>query len=339
MSLVYPPRLALASLPTPLQPLQRWQFRNPRAPRVWIKRDDLTGSILSGNKVRKLEFVVADALENGCDTLITSGGVQSNHCRATCAVGAQLGLHVHLVLRGEEEPLPDGNFLLDNLLGASVDCYPKRHFSQLLEERYADLQARYAAAGRTAIGIPIGASNGVGIWGYLSAWDELQQDFQRLGLSPDHIITATGSGGTQAGLTLGAVLDGDTIKVWGINVCDDESYFRAKIIEDVADWAHRYPENTAPEDLAVNVIEGYVGPGYGRADSEVFEFIKAMASNEGLILDPVYTGKACHGLFAEIEAGRFDAADDVVFIHTGGVFGIYPYRKEFLDTMTSYGPR
>ncbi len=329
MSLVYPRRLALASLPTPLEPLRRWSFDNPHAPRIWVKRDDLTGSLLSGNKARKLEFIAAAALDSGCDTLITSGGVQSNHCRATAAVAARLGLKVHLLLRGDDEDIPDGNLLLDLLFGAEVTCFPKRNFSDRLNDRYDQLQRQYSDAGHKAMCVPIGASNGIGIWGYLSAWDELMQDFERLGISPDHVVTATGSGGTQAGLTLGVALNGNSSRVWGINVCDDEAYFRNKIAEDIAEWAALYPNNRVPENVDVNVIEGYVGKGYGHATPELLRFIQAMATCEGLILDPVYTGKACYGLFKEIEKGRFDEADDIVFVHTGGVFGLYPYREQF----------
>ncbi|MFT5481709.1 MAG: D-cysteine desulfhydrase [Halieaceae bacterium] len=326
-SLNYPRRVGLAQLPTPLQRLRYHPFQNPQAPRIWVKRDDLTGSVLSGNKVRKLEFVAAAAQDAQCDVLITTGGVQSNHCRATALVGAQLGMAVHLILRGDEPNQLDGNLLLGELSGASVSYYPKPGFARQLDERFAYWQAHFEARGRTVMCIPTGASNGVGLWGYIAASEELLINFKVEGIRPSHIVTATGSGGTQAGLTCGMALFKPSMKVWGVNVCDDEAWFQAKVREDVKDWQQRYPEVEGPPELSVNIIDGYVGQGYGRASSEVFDTIVAVAQSDGLVLDPVYTGKAFHGMCKEIEAGRFDGAADIVFVHTGGVFGLFAQRE------------
>jgi D-cysteine desulfhydrase len=329
MDIQYPPALSLAQLPTPLQEMPHIGAQFGGGHRLWVKRDDLTGSALSGNKIRKLEYVVAAAIEQGCDTLITCGGVQSNHCRATALVGAQLGLGVHLVLRGEAPAEVDGNLLLDHLAGARVSHYPARQYATELDELLQHWRQHYAEKGSKAYVIPTGASDGVGIWGYIAAAEELGKDLQRAGVAQAHVVCATGSGGTQAGLTLGTALHGLPIQVWGVNVCDDAAWFLNKVRENIADWRQLYaPELPLPE-VDVRVIDGYVGPGYGRADAEVFETIALAARLEGLVLDPVYTGKAFHAMLQEIEAGRFEGCKDIVFLHTGGIFGLFPQRAQF----------
>lgn len=187
-----PDKLNLAQLPTPLQFLPRLSTELA-GPRIWVKRDDLTGCAVSGNKVRKLEFVLARAIAEGADTLLTSGGLQSNHCRATAVLGAQLGLKVHLILRGElpERP-PDGNLLLDSLVGAEISCYPQKQYQHLPEliDHWLDF---YRSRGRMPYVIPTGASDGIGIWGYLHSVSELACQFRELEIKPDAIVCATGS--------------------------------------------------------------------------------------------------------------------------------------------------
>ena len=224
-ALHYPRRVDLARVPTPLQYLERATGRWGRGHRLWVKRDDLTGCILSGNKVRKLEFIAAHAIDSGCDTLITCGGLQSNHCRATAFAGARLGLKVHLLLRGEEPAEADGNLLLDRLAGAEVSCYPPGQYFREIDQLFRQWQSHYADQGRKALAIPTGGSDGIGLWGYIAACEELAADFERAGIDRAHIVTATGSGGTQAGLTPGAALHRLPATVWGVNVCDDEQYF------------------------------------------------------------------------------------------------------------------
>jgi len=327
MALVYPRKLDLARTPTPLQYLERASAKWGGGHRLWVKRDDLTGCGLSGNKVRKLEFIAAHAIDTGCDTLITCGGVQSNHCRATALVGAQLGLKVHLLLRGEAPPQPDGNLLLDYLAGADVDFYPPRQFFRELDQLFAHWQQHYAGQGRRALAVPTGGSDGLGVWGYIAACEELQDDFRRAGIGEAHVVSATGSGGTQTGLTLGAALHDLPATVWGINVCDDERYFLDKVASDAADWRRRYPGVPALR-VEPRVIDGYVGQGYAIADAGVFRLIRELCALEGLLLDPVYTGKAFAGMLAEIARGRFRGCRDIVFVHTGGLFGLFPQRGE-----------
>ena len=328
MTLAYPRKIDLAHTPTPLQYLERASSKWGRGHRLWVKRDDLTGSTLSGNKVRKLEFIAAHAIDNGCDTLITCGGLQSNHCRATAFVGAQLGLAVHLLLRGEEPPERDGNLLLDHLAGATVTCYPARQYVSEIDDLFRQWQAHYADQGRKALTIPTGGSDGIGVWGYIAACEELAEDFRVAAIEQAHIVTATGSGGTQAGLTLGAALHQLPATVWGVNVCDDEQHFLDKVASDVADWKTRYP-HVPRVDVQPRVLDGYVGEGYGIADDAVFALIAELSRLEGLVLDPVYTGKAFAGMLAEIAEGRFEGSRDIVFVHTGGIFGLFPQRDGF----------
>ncbi|MEZ0174138.1 MAG: D-cysteine desulfhydrase family protein [Candidatus Reddybacter sp.] len=332
-TLHYPDRLALAQLPTPLQPLNRLsaQFSGPR---IWVKRDDLTDCALSGNKIRKLEFTLARALAQGCDTLITCGGVQSNHCRATAILGARLGLKVHLILRDEElngdqpSSAPDGNLLLDYLAGAEVSIYPKAEFQARQRELFEHWSQHYAAQGRKAYLIPTGASDGSGIWGYIRCVEELIGDFKHAEIQPSHIIHATGSGGTQAGLSLGCALHQLDAQVLGIAVCDNAAYFQRKVMADIGDWQSRYEVSSLPESLSVQVNDDFIGPGYSKAGPEVFSTIKKVAALEGLLLDPVYTGKAFHGMLTLIEQGYFAEASDIVFIHTGGLFGLFAQREQ-----------
>jgi D-cysteine desulfhydrase len=297
--------------------------------RIWVKRDDLTGSALSGNKLRKLEFVTAQAQAEGCNTLITCGGVQSNHCRATALVAAQLGMQSHLILRGDHPDELDGNLLLDYLAGAQISCYSRAQFSRELPELIHHWQDHYANRGDKAFAIPIGASDGIGVWGYIAAAEELANDMPEAGIDTAYWVAATGSGGTQAGLTLGAHLHGVSAQVWGVAVSDDVDYFSRKVSADWADWHRRYRVTETVPELAINTVGGYVAPGYGKATPEVFDCIAEVARLEGLVLDPTYTGKAFYGLLQEIKAGQFRDKEDIVFIHTGGIFGLFPQRHQF----------
>jgi len=326
----WPARLQLAHLPTPLTRLENFS-KEFDGVSIWVKHDEMTGIEVSGNKVRKLEFCIAEAQAQGCDTLITCGGVQSNHCRATAILGARLGLKVHLILRGEKPDMPEGNLLLDYLAGAEISYLPQREWKS--HPAFArDLQTHYESAAHKAFFIPTGASDEIGLWGYIAASQELQSDFERLKMTPEYITVATGSGGTQAGLTVGMELFGLKSQVLAFNVSDDADYFRNKIIEDVTLWKQRYKQELDLGKLKIRTIEGYLGPGYGIAQPEVFETIKEVASAEGVFLDPVYTGKAFHGMVTELRKGAKGAlsgARNVVFIHTGGLFGVFPQQRNF----------
>lgn len=330
---ISPPKISLAQLPTPLRTLGRLNSGGS-GPRVWVKQDDLTGCSWTGNKIRKLEFVLADALAKGCNTVITCGGVQSNHCRATALAAARLGMKAHLLLRGERPEELDGNLLLDGLSGARISFYSEREYLQGVEGIANAWISEYADDGIKAYFIPTGASNCVGLWGYISAAKEMYDDFEAAGFRPDAIIVASGSGGTQGGLTLGMQLLGTGIPVYGMAVCDSSSYFEQKIRQDVADWYQRWclgdssmPSlETLVQGLTINTIDKYIGPGYALGYPEVYDSIQKLASLEGIVLDPVYTGKAFYGMMEEASKGVFRDMDNIVFVHTGGIFGLFPYR-------------
>lgn len=323
-----PPRLSLAQTPTPLQPLNRLSDRFG-GPRIWLKRDDLTGSVLSGNKIRKLEFILARALEQGCDTLITCGGLQSNHCRATALIGAQLGLKVCLVLRGRPDGFPDGNYLLDQLAGAEIRTYSAHTYQAELPKLLDAWADECREQGLKPWVIPTGASDSHGAWGYVQASRELQADYRHCHITPEYVVSACGSGGTLAGLFLGHQVYCPKTQVLGMAVCDDAEYFRQKVNADIDTLCRLYSIKLTPNPDQLEVNDAYIGEGYAQAGPEVFDTIRLMAATEGVVLDPVYTGKAFHGLLKELKNGRFQDCNDIVFVHTGGVFGLFPYR-EFL---------
>ena len=330
MSFAYPPRKQLARLPTPVEPLDRLSALLD-GPRIWIKRDDLTECVASGNKIRKLEFLLAEAERRGCDTLITCGGVQSNHARATALMGARHGFRVHLVLRGEQPECADGNLMLDKIAGASIEFHANHYYQQHQHDLLREAAERERAKGHNPLVIPTGASDGTGIWGYIACAEELKQDFLDHGIEPAAIVSATGSGGTQAGLTAGCQIHNIETQVWGFAVCDDADYFRKKVKNDLALCQEQYELPVDPESLIVNVNDQYIGPGYGKAGEEIFATIKQVATLEGIVLDPVYTGKAFHGMMSEIGNGKLASrGEDIVFIHTGGVFGLFPQKQNFV---------
>lgn len=330
MTLPFPPKLSLALTPTPLQPLDRLSAELG-GPRLWVKRDDLTHCALTGNKLRKLEFVLARAQSEGCDTLITCGGLQSNHCRATALLGAQLGFKTALVLRGDNDTAAEGNSLLDALAGAQIRRYPAAQYRAALDDLLRQWAEEFRQSGHQPWIIPTGASDGLGIWGYIEASRELADDYHREGIRPEWVISATGSGGTLGGLAVGHQQYAPDTRVMGMAVCDDAETFGLKVRADRRAMA-RDRGIALPEPFADPlIVDDYIGPGYARAGREVFATIVKLARLEGLVLDPVYTGKAFHGLIREIEKGRFDGCRDLVFVHTGGIFGLFPYGEQLLN--------
>lgn len=321
------PRIELARLPTLLQPLDRLSAELG-GPRIWLKRDDLTDTVATGNKLRKLEFTVARALEEKATVLITCGGVQSNHCRSTAVVARQLGLTCHLLLRGHEPTVSDGNLLIDRILGTEITFLDRGQDADL-DRCFADAADHYRSQGEVPYCIPVGASDETGLWGYIECCKELRKDFEQQAISPGHIVSATGSGGTMGGLILGNEIHQLGACITAFNVCDDEAYFINKIREDFGRWESRYGMPVDTSALPINVIDGYVGPGYARATQPVFDTIKHLARLEGVILDPVYTGKAFHAMLEELNQGRFQESEDIVFIHTGGVYGNFPQKDQF----------
>lgn len=304
---------------TPVDRLDRLrQALGPGAPALFMKRDDLLSFGMGGNKVRKLQTVLADARRAGADTLITCGGVQSNHCRATAAAGAALGLRVILVVNGAAQDRPTGNALLDRVFGADV-----RHVASR-EARTATMHAvaeELTAQGRKPFVIPLGASTPTGAAGLARGVEELLA----AGVSPTAIVHASSSGGTQAGLTAGCALFGVKARIIGVSADEPAIGLAATVrglVESLA--ASLGATDTAIGlDRPIEVDDSQVGEGYGIPTPQSTEALELTARTEGIVLDPVYTAKAMAGLIALIRNRQFTAADRVLFWHTGGQPGLF----------------
>ncbi len=341
------PRYSLAFLPTPLHPLPRldaWLAQsNPQSrcagrtqspiPHLWLKRDDQTGLATGGNKTRKLEFLVADALAQGCDTLITTGALQSNHCRQTAAAAAQAGLRCELVLGGQPPSQPQGNYLLDTLFGAMTHFTPRENRLN----RLAELQAELAAAGRRPYMITYGGSDPVGVCGYAAALEELREQTTALGIKPSLIVIPSSSGGTHAGLVAGAWALGWDMPIVGISIDEPMAHLQ----ETVADLASRTaarlgkPGTFKPSAILVNA--DYLGRGYGVVGDLEREAISLLARTEGILLDPVYTGRAFGALLdllrnrpEKLQAACGAEINTIIFWHTGGSPALFAYAHELV---------
>lgn len=330
--IAYPPRIHLARLPTPVVPLPKYSARLKIG--LFIKRDDLTGSALSGNKIRKLEFVLADALAQKADTVLTCGGAQSNHCRATAVAAAMLGMNCRLLLRTADPsnpPFAEANILLDRMAGAEIVWISPEEYNR--RDEIFEREARsLKEAGRNPYTIPEGASNPLGAWGYIKCIEELINDIANLpggARQQTTIINATGSGGTSAGLILGAKIFDLNARVASVNVCDDRDYF-VDAIGDICENAisdyHFAIDFSRTDDISI--IDGYVGRGYALSRPEELSVICELARTEGLFLDPVYTGKAFFGMIRELERDPGCFGERIIFIHTGGIYGLFPKARE-----------
>ena len=326
-----PPRIDLARIPTPLQPLRRWS--EELGVNLMIKRDDLTGAALSGNKIRKLEFALADAQSKDADTVLTCGGEQSNHCRATAIAATMLGLNCRLLLRTADPsnpPPPEGNILLDRMAGAEIIWITPEEYKRR-DEFFAREADALRNQGKVPYIIPEGASYQIGAWGYINAMDELVSDISEITTDdePVTIIHACGSGGTAAGLIIGAKLASVPLRIASVNVCDDRDYFInvvGKICEKtIADY---HLDISFDRSKDIDIIDGYVGRGYALSQPEELEIICEMARTEGIFLDPVYSGKAFFGMVQELKRNPDCFGNRIVFIHTGGIFGLFPVAKQ-----------
>ncbi|GMG98035.1 D-cysteine desulfhydrase family protein [Tepidimicrobium xylanilyticum] len=312
-------RIRFANLPTRIERLNRLSKELGR--NIYIKRDDETGMEISGNKIRKLEFSVGEALENNCDYLITCGGIQSNHARATAAVAAKLGLGSYLVLKGDENEEAEGNLFLDKLLGAKIKFITKEEYKYNRKEIMEDIRKSLEVEGHKAYIIPEGASNGMGSLGYVNAMEEILEQEKQIDVKFDAIVVTVGSGGTYAGLYYGNHVNDNPATIYGFNICDTKEHFQQivlKLLDEIAIYTGKGIDVNEDE---LHIIDGYPGLGYALSRSEEIEFINYIAKLEGIILDPVYTGKAMYGLVEEIKKGTFDKHENILFIHTGGIFG------------------
>jgi len=325
------PRLHFAHLPTPLEPMPRIS-EHLGGPNLWIKRDDCTGLSSGGNKTRKLEFLMADAIERGADTIITQGATQSNHARQSCAAAARLGLDSHILLEDrtgyhDEAYAYNGNVLLDQLHGATISLRPAdsdmNAEMELLAQQLRD-------DGKKPYVIPGGGSNETGALGYVNAAFEMTHQANERSLRIDHLLHATGSAGTQAGLVVGMQAMNSGIPVYGVSVRAP----KAKQEENVFGLAQRtldfmgLAQSLVPRDSVV-ANSDYVGDGYGLPTDSMVEAVKMLATYEGILLDPVYSGKGFAGLIDLVRKGHFKKGENVVFLHTGGSVSLFAYPKAF----------
>ncbi len=325
MKLSQLPRFPLACLPTPIMELKRLSAKLG-GPKILIKRDDLNGLAFGGNKTRKLEFLIGEALAHNADSVLTGGAAQSNHCRQTAAAAAVAGLDCHLVLGGEEPEFATGNLLLDRLLGATV------HWSGSSRkgEKIPIVADQLRAQGKRPYIIPYGGSNEIGAVGFVEAAAELaaQSDGRALGIT--HIVFASSSCGTQAGMALGARLFMPKVAVIGIRIDKDETDlpFEEQLPQIANATAARIGVNERFTRGDFQIRDHYLGGGYGVVGDLERNAIKLLASTEGIILDPVYTGRAMGALVDLIQRGEFSKSDCVLFWHTGGTPAVFGYARE-----------
>ncbi|KAG4118217.1 hypothetical protein ERO13_D11G001200v2 [Gossypium hirsutum] len=315
---------SLAHLPTPIH---KWNLPNlPQNTEVWLKRDDLSGMQLSGNKVRKLEFLLAEAVAQGADCIITIGGIQSNHCRATAVAAKYLNLDSYLILRTskllvDKDPGLTGNLLVERFMGTHIQLISKEEYAKIGSVALTNvLKEQLLKEGRRPYVIPVGGSNSLGTWGYIEAMREIEEQLQIRSnrVKFDDIVVACGSGGTIAGLSLGSWLGALKAKVHAFCVCDDPDYFY-DFVQDLIDGLQA---GVNARDI-VSIINAK-GLGYAINTSEELKFVKEVATATGVVLDPVYSGKAAYGMMKDMaeNPSRWEGRK-VLFVHTGGFLGLF----------------
>lgn len=324
------PRVRLAHLPTPIEHLPNLS-RRLGGPAIYVKRDDQTGLATGGNKARKLEFLMAQALEAGADSVITAGATQSNHARQTAAAARKLGLEPHLVLRAPREEARSGmqgNLLIDLLLGATVHWTDEpAPFAETIRRVAAELAA---AGGRPHV-IPYGGSNAYGMMGYVLAMKEVAEQTAGMGLTFAAHVFASSSGGMHAGMILGAHLadeDGAAPQLVGISIADPASELKARLVELVREGADLLGVDYRVSPADITAYDSYLGGGYAVVGDLEREAIRLAARHEGLLLDPVYTGRAFGGLIDLVRRGVYGPDDRVLFWHSGGTAGLFAFAAE-----------
>ncbi|KAH7853114.1 hypothetical protein Vadar_033430 [Vaccinium darrowii] len=328
---------SLGHLPTPIH---KWNLPNlPQNTEVWLKRDDLSGMELSGNKVRKLEFLLAEAVAQGADCIITIGGIQSNHCRATAVAAKYLDLDCYLILRTskvlvDKDPGLTGNLLVERLVGAHIDLVSKEEYAKTGSLALTNLlKEKLISEGRKPYVIPVGGSNSLGTWGYIEAVREIEQQLQtgngKAGF--DDIVVACGSGATVAGLALGSWLSQLKAKVHAFAVCDDPDYFY-EYVQGLIDGLQGGVSSRGIVD-----IKNAKGIGYAMSTPEELKFVKEVAQATGVVLDPVYSGKAAHGMMKDMADNPMKwAGRKILFIHTGGLLGLFDKTDEMVSLVGNW---
>ncbi|WP_417561519.1 D-cysteine desulfhydrase [Marinomonas sp.] len=324
------PRLNIAHLDTPLELMENLS-KELGGPNIWIKRDDCTGLAGGGNKTRKLEFLMADALEQGADVIITQGATQSNHARQTAAIATAQNMECYVLLEDRtSSDDPDynynGNVMLDQLFGAKLSKYPA---GTDMNAAMADLASTLESQGKKPYIIPGGGSNPIGALGYVNCTLELLKQSNDQNLKIDHVVHATGSAGTQAGLVTGFKLTNSKIPVLGIGVRVDQETQENNVFKLASATAKHLGCEGGVEREDVKANCNYVGEGYGIPAPSTIEAINMFSRYEGILLDPVYSGKGAAGLIDLIRKGEFKKGENIVFIHTGGAQALFGYRRSF----------
>jgi D-cysteine desulfhydrase family pyridoxal phosphate-dependent enzyme len=328
-----PPRFPLALLPTPLVEAPRLS-KALGGPRIFFKRDDMTGFGFGGNKVRGLEFYIAEALAQNADVIVTGAGPQSNHIRATSAAARVAGLDVVAVMHDARPPETQGNLLLDELLGAQLRFtnHPDR---TVVDSRIGEVAEELRRAGRRPYVIPRGGASALGALGYVECVREMEAQWQAMGVRPDWLVLSTGACGTQAGLIAGKMIHAAPYRILGVTVSRPVAECLERITRISTETARLAGRDIELQADDVLVWDGFIGPGYGIPTPEGVEAIRLVARTEGIFLDPTYTGKGMAGLIAEIRSGRIGRDEPVIFIHTGGEPALFAHAPKLLHGVPS----
>jgi D-cysteine desulfhydrase len=314
-----PKNTVLANLPTPLQKL-KFDGKN-----FLLKRDDFTGSDLSGNKVRKLEYLLHQAKREKAEIIFTCGGDQSNHARATAAAAAKLGLKTRLFLWGKEKMNPEGNLFLDKMYGSDIIYLNKNDFNNV-DEIMTEERRKMVRNGKRVYVIPAGGSTTLGIWGYISFINEIKKQIEIKKING--IFSACGSGGTAAGLLVGAALNNLDLKIYAVNVLIPKKEIKKKILQLALGASLEYKLDINLDETKLEIVDGYSKEGYKNIDPAKVKLINRFARSSGILLDPAYTGKAFKAYYDKIL--NKSRGLKVIFIHTGGLFGAFAKQKQYL---------
>jgi D-cysteine desulfhydrase family pyridoxal phosphate-dependent enzyme len=321
------PRANIASLPTPLHLLPNLS-KKLGGPKIWVKRDDLTGIAFGGNKARKLEYIMGEALDKKSDVIVTGAGFQSNWCTQAVAASKKLGLDIYLVksapFENYDSRIWDGNHLLHYLMGAKMKTVPKKKQSEVMKSTIEKLEED----GRTPYYSPIGGSNPTGASAYMNAVLEITYQANKEGIHFDSLIHATGSGGTQAGLIMGAKAFNTGIKIIGAAVGWEDKKEQIKKIRDIlVDSKKKYDLDFQFDEKDIIIYNNYVGGGYGHMSDVKLEAVKLVAESEGLLIDPVYTATSMACLIDMVRKNKFKKSQNILFLHTGGAVALFPYKE------------
>jgi D-cysteine desulfhydrase len=316
----HPIKMHIANLPTPVQKVE---FMGTK---FLIKRDDFTGAELTGNKIRKLDYILADVKKKKADYLFTSGGDQSNHARATAIAARQIGVKTKLFLWGKDTKNPDGNLFLDQLVGTEIVYLSKKEYANVNSIMLAESK-RLQKKGHKVYIAPSGGSTPLGVWGYINFINELKEQNQLSKIKG--VLAAYGSGGTAAGMLLGAAMNNSKIKVYSVNVLDDPEFVRTTITNLVEDAIEEYKIDVKVNYNNLIILNGYSEEGYKNIEDKKLKIIKEFFRSTGILLDPTYTGKAFYAYYDNFLKDK--KRTNVLFVHTGGIYGVFAKRKKYLE--------